>query len=101
MKATSLNQSDLYGLGFLRCATTKIYIKKPNKNELSSNEIAEDSFVLDDYNSDDDKNLGSNSASSLSKPEGLSATTTQLMEKSVFPVQVSEGFSEVKAHTEC
>lgn len=101
MRAASLNESDLYGLGFLRCANAKIYVKKPNKNEPSSNESVEESFVLDDYNSDDDKNLGSNSASSLSKPQGLSATTTQLMEKSVFVVQVPEGFSEVKAHIEC
>lgn len=99
MRAASLNESDLYGLGFLRCASAKIYVKKPNKNEPSSNESVEESFVLDDYNSDDDKNLGSNSASSLSKPEGLSATTTQLMEKSVFVVQVPEGF--LKAHIEC
>ena len=101
MKAASLNQSDLYGLGFLQCASTKIYLKKPTKNESSSNGSAEESFVLDEYTSDDDKNLGSNAASGLSKPEGLSATTTQLMEKSVFVAQVSKGFSEVKAHTEC
>lgn len=101
MKAASLNQSDLYGLGFLQFASTKIYLKKPNKDEPSSNESAEESFVLDEYTSDDDKSLGSNAASSLSKTEGLSATTTKLMEKSVFVAQVSEGFSEVKAHTEC
>lgn len=99
MKVTSLNQSDLYSLGFLRWATAN-YLKKPNKDEPSSNESAEESFVLDDYNSDDDKDPGSNSVSSLSKPEGLSATTAQLMEKSVFLVQVSEGFFEAKAHTE-
>lgn len=91
MKAASLNQSDLYGLDFFQCASTKIYVKKPNKNESSSNETAEEHFVLDEYTSDDDTILGSNAASGLSKPEGLSATTTQLMEKSVFVAQVSGG----------
>lgn len=91
MKAASLNQSDLYGLDFFQCASTKIYLKKPNKNESSSNETAEEHFVLDEYTSDDDTILGSNPASGLSKPEGLSATTTQLMEKSVFVAQVSGG----------
>lgn len=91
MKAASPNQSDLYGLDFFQCASTKIYLKKPNKNESSSNETAEEHFVLDEYTSDDDTILGSNAASGLSKPEGLSATTTQLMEKSVFVAQVSGG----------
>lgn len=76
-------------------------MKKSNKHEPSSNESAEESFVLDDYTSDDDKDLGLSAASSLPKPEGLSSTTTQLMEKSVFVIQVSEAFSEAKAHTEC
>lgn len=101
MKAASVSQSDLYGLGFLQYATAKIHMKKPNRNEPSSTERAVESFVLDEYTSDDDKNLDSSAASSLSRPEGVSATTTQLIEKSVFVVQVSEGFSEVKAHSKC
>lgn len=101
MKAASLNRSDLYGISFSQCATAKIYMKRSNKNEPSSNESAEESFVLDDYTSDDDKDLSSNAASGLPKPEGLSTTTTQLMEKSVFVIQVSEGFSEAMAHTRC
>lgn len=99
MKAASLNRSDLYGISFSQCATAKIYMKKSNKHEPSSNESAEESFVLDDYTSDDDTDLSSNAASRLSKPEGLSTTTTQLMEKSVFVIQVSEGFSEAMTHT--
>lgn len=58
-------------------------MKKSNKHEPSSNESAEESFVLDDYTSDEDKDLSSNAVFGLPKPEGLSTTTTQLMEKSV------------------
>lgn len=101
MKPASLNRSDLYGISSLQCATAKIYMKKSNKHESSSNESVEESFVLDDYASDDDKDLGSNAASCLPKSEGLSRATIQLMEKSVFVIQLSEGFSEAKAYTEC
>lgn len=86
-------------VSFSQCATAEIYVKKSNKHEPSSNESVEESFVLDDYTSDDDKDLSSNEASRLPKPEGLSTTTNQLMEKSVFVIQVSEGFSEAMTHT--
>lgn len=101
MRAASLNRSDLYGISFLQCATAKIYMEKLNKHEPSSNESAEESFLLDDYTSDDDKDLGSNTASSLPKPEGLSTTTTQLMEKSVLVVQVSEASPKRRLILEC
>lgn len=61
-------------------------MKKSDKRKPSSNETVEESFVLDDYTSDDETDLSLNAASRLSKPEGLSATTTQLMEKSVFVI---------------